>query len=57
MSSYCKEHTGCQDLPEVQAIVTQYEALLGTQCAAMDSAEEDKIILALKVLNEKSPIF
>ena len=49
VSSYCKEHTDCQDLPEVQAIITQYEELLGT--TPQDSAEEDKVILALKVKN------
>ena len=52
VSSYCKENTECQDLPEVQAIITQYEELLGSNCAAIDSAEEDKVILALKVNKE-----
>ena len=50
VSSYCSGHSDCQELPEVQAIITQYEQLLGSQCEAVDRAEEDKVILALKAL-------
>ena len=35
---------------EIQDIITQYEQLLGSQCEAVDRAEEDKVILALKAL-------
>ena len=50
VNSYCSAHTDCHDLPEVQAIITQYEQLLGSQCAVIDRAEEDKVVLALKAL-------
>ena len=50
VSSYCSGHSDCQELPEIQAIITQYEQLLGSQCEAVDRAEEDKVILALKAL-------
>jgi hypothetical protein len=48
VSSYCSGHENCQELPEVQAIITQYEQLLGSQCEAVDRTEEDKVVLALK---------
>lgn len=57
VNAYCKSKLDCASHPEVQAIVVQFERLLGEKCNVGDQHEEDFMILALKgIANTKTVI-